>query len=77
MQLTKRLIFIGKITCINKAMGTNGSFNDNQDETLAYDASYAYPINDGMEVVPFIYILEGAGSADDTTGFGASISFSF
>jgi len=60
---------------LNVSMGTNGAFAS--DETLAYDASYAYPINDGMEVVPFIYILEGAGSADDTTGFGASLSFSF
>ena len=62
---------------LNVSMGTNGSFDDTEDETLAYDASYAYPINDSMEVVPFVYILEGAGSVDDTTGFGASMSFSF
>jgi hypothetical protein len=58
-------------------VGTDGAIADNVDETLAYDVSYEYPINDSMSITPFAYIVEQSGSTEDTTGFGASVSFSF
>jgi predicted porin len=58
-------------------VGTDGAIADNVDETLAYDVSYEYPINDSMSITPFAYIVEQSGSTDDTAGFGASVSFSF
>ena len=59
--------------------GTNGAIGDDAktDDIYAYDISYEYPINDGMSITPFIYVAETQGSADDTTGYGASVSFSF
>ncbi len=58
-------------------VGTDGAISDNAEERLAYDVSYEYPINDSMSITPFAYIVEQSGSTDDTTGFGASVSFSF
>ena len=58
-------------------VGTDGAIADNADETLAYDVSYEYPINDSMSITPFAYIVEQSGTTDDTAGFGASVSFSF
>ncbi|WP_288261152.1 carbohydrate porin [uncultured Prochlorococcus sp.] len=58
-------------------VGTDGAIADNVDETLAYDVSYEYPINDSMSITPFAYIVEQSGTTDDTAGFGASVSFSF
>jgi hypothetical protein len=57
--------------------GTNGAITDGNEEIYAYDLSYEYPINDSMSVTPFVYVAETTGTADDTTGFGASVSFSF
>ena len=63
--------------------GTNGAFvgsaddMSDEEEIRAYDVSYAYPINDATEVVPFAYIIPAADSDDDVKGFGASVSFSF
>ena len=58
-------------------VGTNGSISDGAEEIYAYDISYSYPINDSMSITPFAYITEATGTTDDTTGVGASISFSF
>ncbi len=58
-------------------VGTDGAIADNAEERMAYDVSYEYPINDSMSITPFAYIVEQSGSTDDTTGFGASVSFSF
>ena len=58
-------------------VGTVGAIAENADELMAYDVSYAYPINDSMSITPFAYIVEQSGSTEDTTGFGASVSFSF
>ncbi len=55
-------------------MGTTGNFADGATEYYMYEASYSYPINDGMTVTPGIYIKE-AGT--DTTGFAVKTSFSF
>jgi len=55
-------------------MGTTGNFTDDDEETYIYEASYAYPVNDGMTITPGIYIREGD---TDTTGFAVKTSFSF
>jgi hypothetical protein len=55
-------------------MGTTGNFTDTDPEYYTYEASYAYPVNDGMTITPGIYIVEGA---TDVTGFAVKTSFSF
>ena len=55
-------------------MGTTGNFADGATEYYMYEASYSYPINDGMTITPGIYIKE---AATDTTGFAVKTSFSF
>jgi len=55
-------------------MGTTGNFGDSDPEYYIYEASYAYPINDGMTITPGVYIKEGS---TDTTGFAVKTSFSF
>jgi len=55
-------------------MGTTGNFADGDTEYYIYEASYAYPVNDGMTITPGVYIREGE---EDTTGFAVKTSFSF
>ncbi len=55
-------------------MGTTGNFTDADTEYYIYEASYAYPINDGMTITPGVYIKEGT---TDQTGFAVKTSFSF
>ena len=40
-------------------MGTTGNFADSDTDYYIYEASYAYPVNDGMTITPGIYIREG------------------
>ena len=55
-------------------MGTTGNFADGDTEYYIYEASYAYPVNDGMTITPGIYIREGS---TDQTGIAVKTSFSF
>ncbi len=55
-------------------MGTTGNFADGDTEYYTYEASYAYPVNDGVTITPGIYIVEGA---TDVTGVAVKTSFSF
>ena len=55
-------------------MGTTGNFTDTDTEYYTYEASYAYPLNDGMTITPGVYIVEGE---TDVTGFAVKTSFSF
>ena len=55
-------------------MGTTGNFADGDTEYYIYEASYAYPINDGMTITPGVYIKEGS---TDQTGVAVKTSFSF
>jgi hypothetical protein len=55
-------------------MGTTGNFADTDTDYYIYEASYAYPVNDGMTITPGIYIREGSS---DETGFAVKTSFSF
>ena len=58
-------------------MGTSDNFKDTDTETYIYEASYSYPINDGMTITPGVYIREGAGNTADQTGVAIKTSFSF
>ena len=55
-------------------MGTTGNFKDGATEYYTYEASYAYPLNDGVTITPGIYIIEGT---TDVTGVALKTSFSF
>ncbi len=55
-------------------MGTTANFKDGDTEYYTYEASYAYPVNDGMTITPGIYIVEGE---TDVTGVAVKTSFSF
>ena len=62
---------------VNIAVATQENYKDSETELLIYEASYSYPINDGMTVTPGVYIKEASGSTDDDTGFLVKTSFSF
>jgi len=55
-------------------MGTTGNFTDADPEYYTYEASYAYPVNDGMTITPGVYVVEGE---TDVTGVAVKTSFSF
>ena len=55
-------------------MGTTGNFADGDTEYYTYEASYAYPLNDGVTITPGVYIVEGES---DVTGVALKTSFSF
>ena len=61
---------------VSVGLGTQKNFTDAEAELLTYEASYSYPINDGMTVTPGIYIKEAA-TGDDDTGVIVKTSFSF
>jgi hypothetical protein len=57
------------------AVGTTGNFADGDEEFYAYEASYAYPVNDGMTITPGVAYTEGENG--DSTVFAVKTSFSF
>jgi len=59
---------------VNVAAATTGLFTSAQTEYMVYEASYSYPVNDGMTITPGVYIKEGA---TDETGIAVKTSFSF
>ncbi len=61
---------------VNVAAATTGLIPDSATETLVYEASYSYPMNDGMTLTPGVFIKEVDGS-DDETGVAVKASFSF
>jgi len=58
--------------------GNKGPQADGGTEEMAYEAFYAYPVNDSMTITPAVFILENnlAGEADET-GVVVKTSFSF
>ena len=45
---------------------------------MAYEAFYAYSVNDSMIITPAVFILENNGSGEtDETGVVVKTSFSF
>ena len=61
---------------VNIGMSSNENYTSAQTETYTYEASYTYPINDGMTITPGAFIKEMDG-ADDQTGLIVKTSFSF
>ena len=55
-------------------LATSANYADGDTEYYTYEASYSYPINDGITITPGIYVKEGT---TDDTGFGVKTSFSF
>ena len=55
-------------------MGTSANYASSETEYYTYEASYSYPINDGMTITPGVYIKEGT---TDETGVAVKTSFSF
>ena len=60
---------------LSLGMSTVGNILDDADEYYMYEASYSYPINDGMTITPGIYTAESADG--DTSGVIVKTSFSF
>ena len=61
---------------LNIGLSSNENFTSAQTETYTYEASYTYPINDGMTITPGAFITEVDGG-DDQTGLIVKTSFSF
>ena len=60
------------------AAGTKGPQNDGGTEEMAYEAFYAYSVNDSMTITPAVFILENNGTGEyDETGVVVKTSFSF
>jgi len=60
---------------VSLGAATAGNFADDDTEYMIYEASYSYPVNDGLTITPGVYIKETAG--DDLTGILVKSSFSF
>ncbi len=61
---------------LSAGLGTDGSYDDGDDATYAYELSYEFPINDGMKAIPFVAIVED-DEEDNTTIAGMQVSFKF
>ena len=60
------------------AAGNKGPQRDGATEEMAYEAFYAYSVNDSMTITPAVFILENNGSGEtDETGVVVKTSFSF
>ena len=60
---------------LDLAVGTTGNFADADPEYYGYEASYSYPVNDGMTITPGIAYEETA--TGDVTVFAVKTTFSF
>ena len=60
------------------AAGTKGPQRDGGTEEMAYEAFYAYSVNDSMTITPAVFILENnLANEEDETGVVVKTSFSF
>ena len=55
-------------------LATSANYASSDTEYYTYEASYSYPINDGMTITPGVFIQE---CTTDKTGFAVKTSFSF
>ena len=55
-------------------MATSDTYAESATEYYTYEASYTYPVNDGITITPGVFIKEGT---TDNTGFVVKSSFSF
>ena len=61
---------------VSVGAGTTANFASGTTETMIYEASYSYPVNDGLTITPGVFIEEVDGG-DDLTGILVKSSFSF
>ena len=61
---------------LDLSVGTLGNYTDDEEEEYGYEASYAYPLNDGMTITPGIAYYAEDGE-DGVTVFAVKTSFSF
>ena len=62
---------------ISLGIGTSAHIADNATETMIYEASYGWDVNDGMSMTLGGFIVEQGGSLDDFTGLALTSTFSF
>jgi len=62
---------------VSVGAGTTGLFTSGAVETLIYEASYSYPVNDNLTITPGVFIEEGGTGVDDLTGVIVKSSFAF
>ena len=60
---------------VSIAAGTSANYTDTETEYMLYEASYSYPVNDGLTITPGVFVEEKSG--DDLTGIMVTSSFSF
>jgi hypothetical protein len=60
---------------VSVGAATAGNFADSATEYMIYEASYTYPVNDGLTITPGVFIEEKSG--DDLTGVIVKSSFAF
>jgi len=60
---------------LSLGMNTTGLTGGSDTDYYYYEASYSYPLNDGMTITPGVFVKEKA--ADDETGIVLSTTFSF
>jgi len=60
---------------VSVAVGTAANYTDSETEYMVYEASYSYPVNDGLTITPGVFVEEQDG--DDLTGVIVKSSFSF
>jgi hypothetical protein len=60
---------------VSVGAATAGNFASDATEYMVYEASYSYPVNDGITVTPGVIIQETAG--DDLTAIFVKSSFAF
>ena len=61
---------------VSVGAGTTANFASGDTETMIYEASYSYAVNDGLTITPGVFIEEGDGG-DDLTGVLVKSSFAF
>ncbi len=61
----------------NIALGTTTPILENAEETLQYEASYSWDVNDSTSMTFGGFIVERSGTTDDFTGVALSTTFSF
>jgi len=57
--------------------GTAANVATTATELMMYEASYSYPVNDGLTITPGVFIEEKGTGVDDLTGVIVKSSFSF
>ena len=57
--------------------GTAANVASTATELMMYEASYSYPVNDGLTITPGVFIEEKGTGVDDLTGVIVKSSFSF